>query len=651
MTLNLISSLGFSNLNLLTQVEVVNGTLYFTISDTTYGSELWKFDSTSGQASLVQDYKPSMESLNPDNFTNFNGKLYFSGQGSSFFEEILYEFSPTNQIQPINLSSTFGEVHDIFNFGDSLYIATKPNIYSNPYAFLTLSKVNLTTGAINNLTLPTADANGPSYTQFSEFTNVGDSLYFIGKEYASAGSPLLKINSTGVVERLDLGFQSYSGLEVTNLTNVNGVLYFEAAFPWTQKTLYKFDLNQTNAVAQPVDLGFTVTMYDSFAYVNGNIYVSAYDDQGGSRLVKLAPATGVTSDVTNPITVGLAKSLTNVNGNLYFTGMDENFDTRLWTYDGSTVTVVGSVSFNNPEIKLISINERILWIDEDTNQSGNQQLFSWTTNRPPVITNGQTFSVNENSKNSTVVGIVAATDLDNNPFSNWQITAGNTNDAFAINATTGQITVNNAIVLDFETNPTFNLTLTVSDGTVTSLAQTITINLKDLKELIYTPAADRASGTRGNDYAYLLDGNDRFNAGGGHDYVEGGNGDDMIYGGLGNDEFYGGAGKDRLYGDSGNDVIYGNEDNDLIYGGSGNDTLNGGAGNDILYGDGGADTFVLRKGEGSDIIRNYKAGTDKIDLGGLAVTLNQSGKNVLIQDGSDILATVMGVTTDQLTII
>jgi hypothetical protein len=52
---------------------------------------------------------------------------------------------------------------------------------------------------------------------------------------------------------------------------------------------------------------------------------------------------------------------------------------------------------------------------------------------------------------------------------------------FAINAATGQVTVANSAVLDFETTPTFNLTVEASDGTFTDTA-VITINLNDLNE-------------------------------------------------------------------------------------------------------------------------------------------------------------------------
>ena len=51
----------------------------------------------------------------------------------------------------------------------------------------------------------------------------------------------------------------------------------------------------------------------------------------------------------------------------------------------------------------------------------------------------------------------------------YAITAGNTAGAFAINPTSGQISVANSAVLDFETTPSFQLTVLVTDdGNVTT---------------------------------------------------------------------------------------------------------------------------------------------------------------------------------------
>ncbi|MBI1348675.1 cadherin repeat domain-containing protein, partial [bacterium] len=103
-------------------------------------------------------------------------------------------------------------------------------------------------------------------------------------------------------------------------------------------------------------------------------------------------------------------------------------------------------------------------------------------NDQPLIS-PQTFNVDENSPNGTSVGAVVAIDPDAMDVFSYAITGGNVSHAFAINATTGEITVNNSLALDFETTPTFNITVQVTDSHGLSRKAVMTINLNDLMEL------------------------------------------------------------------------------------------------------------------------------------------------------------------------
>ncbi|MDE0472333.1 MAG: ankyrin repeat domain-containing protein [Ekhidna sp.] len=92
----------------------------------------------------------------------------------------------------------------------------------------------------------------------------------------------------------------------------------------------------------------------------------------------------------------------------------------------------------------------------------------------------QTFSIAENAAAGKVVGTVIATDADNDNLT-FSITAGNTGDAFLINAATGEISVKTSAPLDFETTPTFTLTVQVSDGDFL-VSASVTVNLTDVDE-------------------------------------------------------------------------------------------------------------------------------------------------------------------------
>ena len=101
----------------------------------------------------------------------------------------------------------------------------------------------------------------------------------------------------------------------------------------------------------------------------------------------------------------------------------------------------------------------------------------------PVITTGQTFSIDETIVNDHEVGTILATDTDaGTTFSNWTITEGNGGGIFAINSSTGEITVTDNTNLDYETKTSYSLTVTVSDGTNTSAGETVTVNVNNIND-------------------------------------------------------------------------------------------------------------------------------------------------------------------------
>ncbi|WP_299936639.1 calcium-binding protein [uncultured Pelagimonas sp.] len=156
---------------------------------------------------------------------------------------------------------------------------------------------------------------------------------------------------------------------------------------------------------------------------------------------------------------------------------------------------------------------------------------------------------------------------------------------------------------------------------------------------------DRATGGNGDDdiqggadqdTLYGNNGRDTLNGNDGNDWLSGGNDRDLLLGRTGNDSLRGGNDDDRIYagvgndvvaGNSGNDQLFGGSGNDRIFGGRGNDTLTGGLGQDWLVGGQGADVFVFTAvdqsphGADRDIIVDFTAGVDLIDLSGIAPSL------------------------------
>jgi hypothetical protein len=111
-------------------------------------------------------------------------------------------------------------------------------------------------------------------------------------------------------------------------------------------------------------------------------------------------------------------------------------------------------------------------------------------NDPPKISD-QAFQLDENTANQIVVGTVIATDQDAGQTVSYQIDSGNDGGAFAINPATGVLTVANSAAVDFETHPTFQLVIRVTDTaspTPASSTGLVTVSLRNLNEPPVIPA-------------------------------------------------------------------------------------------------------------------------------------------------------------------
>ncbi len=97
--------------------------------------------------------------------------------------------------------------------------------------------------------------------------------------------------------------------------------------------------------------------------------------------------------------------------------------------------------------------------------------------------NPAVFSLPENSAAGSVVGSVTASDQETTQTHTFTITGGNPSGAFAISPG-GQITVATTSALNYETQPTFSLTVQATDNgsPAASGEATITINLSDVNE-------------------------------------------------------------------------------------------------------------------------------------------------------------------------
>ena len=189
------------------------------------------------------------------------------------------------------------------------------------------------------------------------------------------------------------------------------------------------------------------------------------------------------------------------------------------------------------------------------------------------------------------------------------------------------------------------LTLTGSDdleGQGSLGADTISGNA-GANRLIGNQNDDRLAGNAGADSLYGNEGNDILEGGDAEDHLDGGRGNDLLSGAMGHDTLYGGAGpgNDLLMGKEGTDLLFGQAGDDTLDGGASDDLLLGGLGCDRLTGGAGQDRFVFRNrtesavGADRDVITDFRAGIDIIDLKPIDANLNRPGNNRFEFIGSD----------------
>ncbi len=106
-------------------------------------------------------------------------------------------------------------------------------------------------------------------------------------------------------------------------------------------------------------------------------------------------------------------------------------------------------------------------------------------NNDPPLVNTATFTIDENMALDFPVGSVTFNDPDSGQTHAFAILpSGNTGGAFSIDPTTGLISVAQPSEIDYETNPTFNLTVTVTDNAYPPAtgSATITVNLNNVND-------------------------------------------------------------------------------------------------------------------------------------------------------------------------
>jgi VCBS repeat-containing protein len=262
----------------------------------------------------------------------------------------------------------------------------------------------------------------------------------------------------------------------------NGYGSFEIrANTWT------YTLDNTNTSVQALDA--TETLSDSYTFtapdgVTQQVTVTI----NGAEDTPVVAATQLFS-VSELATNGFSL------GNAIGTDIDTRSTLQDWSISNGNEDGIFAINAATGEIT-VSDNSKLdfestvsytlsLTVTDGNNTSAVENVTVNVTNAATVITTGQAYTISETAANNAIVGRVGTTG--DSPVT-YRIKAGNTGSVFAID-NTGQITVADALALDYETLTQYTLTIEVSDGTTTN-KQEVIVRVTDVNDTIVENLTD-----------------------------------------------------------------------------------------------------------------------------------------------------------------
>lgn len=240
---------------------------------------------------------------------------------------------------------------------------------------------------------------------------------------------------------------------------------------------------------------------------------------GGSQTD--AASIGITVNATNDapmltdntLTISEGQSVTLTNANLN-TADPDNAPAQL-TYSVSNLSGGQFEHTSNPGVAITSFTQaevdagQIVFVHDggeaapsyditvsDGSLSDGPQAaaiaFTNVNDAPAIM--APSFAVLENSANGTPVASVTATDPDTGETLTFSITAASFSGAFSIDPSTGQISVTDSTLLDYETVQAITLTVTVQDAGGGSDSATVTALLQNVNEFSTSSIVDADAG-------------------------------------------------------------------------------------------------------------------------------------------------------------
>lgn len=332
------------------QLEVLGNEVFFTVSETSTGVELWKSDISGTNITLVKDIYLGSNSSYPSNLKAMNGYLYFSAQ-ASFYDTELWRTDGTNTGTTL--------VKDIYSYGSSNPINFQ--VVNNKLIFYAYDDIHggelwVSDGTAAN-TFLLKDIN-PGFNSSSNFgipmgnTTVNGVVTFIAND-GTNGYSLWKTDGTSsgttMIKDLITGNNNNSNDFGLFCYQTSNLIYYVVVNDSKIYQLWQTDGTEAGTVAVKSLNNNVVFYYQNSSLADSNpngtnFYFTAYDTTTGIELWKTNGTPAGVSRVKDITTQGFQssniKKLNSINGYTFFTANNIINGNELWRTDGTSSNTI-----------------------------------------------------------------------------------------------------------------------------------------------------------------------------------------------------------------------------------------------------------------------------------------------------------------------